>query len=74
MRSDVRLRSRRFSTFPGRSHADVPPMCPGWFWSSCRIFGRPSKAVKSSTLDTCCQDTAEGETWLLDVMECTGDR
>ncbi len=28
MRSDLRLRSRRFSSFPGRSRPDVPGMCP----------------------------------------------
>ena len=61
MRSDVRPRSRRLSTFPGRSHADVSPMCPGWFWSSYRIFARPSKTVKLSVLDTCCRGTIEGE-------------
>ena len=29
MWSDLRLRSRRFSSVPGRSRGDVPPMCPG---------------------------------------------
>jgi DNA-binding MarR family transcriptional regulator len=29
MQLDLRWRSRQFSTFLGRSRADVPPMCPG---------------------------------------------
>jgi len=29
MLSDLRLRSRQFSSVPGSSHGDMPRMCPG---------------------------------------------